>query len=114
MTRKGWTALRSKGWEPPEGAGHAPGQASTVELSPMEQLRRLFDQQEITAQEYTARRMTLRRQTQGWAGFQPGELAQKPVAEVAKKVEPEPPSKKLGRWRYRREELVQKKGGFQA
>ena len=110
MTRKGWNALREKGWEPPEGAGHAPGQASVTPLTPMEELRRLFDQQQITGQEYMARRMVLRRQTQGWAGFEAGS-AQKPLSQVAKKPEPEPWPNKVGRWSYRRE--MQKKAGFQ-
>ena len=108
MTRKGWSAIRQKGWEPPEGAGHAPGQDPATPLSPMDNLRRLYDQQEITGQEYMARRLTLRRQTQGWAGLQPE--PQKPVSEVAKKAEPEPWSRKAGRFRYRREELVKKAG----
>ena len=65
ITRKGWNELKRKGWQPPEDEEGKNRQAE-AELTPMEKIRRLFDTEEITAEEYQARRLEIRRRESGW------------------------------------------------
>lgn len=65
LTRKGWNELRRKGWQPSED-GDGKRRQPEVELSPMEALRRLFDVEEITAEQYQARKLEIRRKELGW------------------------------------------------
>ena len=67
LTRKGWNELRRKGWQPPEDEDEdGKKRRPEVELAPMEELRRLFDQEEITMEQYQARRLEIRRKEMGW------------------------------------------------
>ena len=67
LTRKGWQELKKKGWEPSEDEDEEGNKRRpAVELSPIEELRRTFESEEITAEEYQARRLEIRRKEHGW------------------------------------------------